>query len=355
MKSQIPAAADGAADTAATTATPDATTFESALAADLGETEAQEDEQPADAAAEDDDDYAASDDPDEGDSAADDESGEDDSDDGEEDADDADADDDAADDEDDDEEPAEDNPRAWEQLPKWTRERLSRQSAQLRDLKAQVAKIVTVSPTPSAPLADVETPEQLEQKLSVARSIRDWVKANPYGGTLYNGSQPVEISEETAQAKLAAAEALIDAAPDVQRRLAVRAATKPHEQAEAICPGMFKAGTEENKFAAEALRRCPELKTRMDNWEMFLAAAVRGLTQAAEEAQGVRYVRVTPKKSAAPAQSKPSSKKAPPVLKQSAPQAKSGRKPDIDQLRERAAATRDPADLSRLLAAEMAA
>ena len=348
------AAADGAADAASSSTVPD--TFEAAIAADLGETEAQQDESD-DTDAEDVEDVDAEDsgfDEDEG--FDDDESADNDADaDAEDDDEDSAQEDDA---EDDDEDSADDNPKAWDKLPKWTRDRLSKQSAQIRDLKAQAAKLATIAPTPLAPLADVETAAELDQRLKVARSVRDWVKANHYGGTLYNGSEPIEIDEDTAQRKLAAAEAVIDAAPDLQRRLAVRSETKPWEQAEAICPNLFKAGTEEHAFAAEALKRCPEMKTRLDNWEMFLAAAVRGLTQAAEESRGLaKYVRVPAKKAGATQQESAKVRRnvPPPVLKKSPPQSKSGKKPDIDQLRKRAAESRDPSDFAMLVAAEIAA
>lgn len=188
-----------------------------------------------------------------------------------------------------------DAPEGLKGVPKGVVKRLKNQSARIRELTAQLAEQgIQITPTPASPLADVENLESLDARMAQARMVRDWCRANPEGGsvTLANGAV-MEISPDQAQAKLARAEAELDAAPDAKARLITRAASKPWEQAEVICPNIWKKGSEENKFLLQALQKCPELKTKLDNWEMFIAAATRGITEATEEAQGkARYVRM---------------------------------------------------------------
>jgi len=261
----------------------------------------------------------------------------------------------------------EEDEKSYSKLPKWVQKRLSSQGKQLRELRAAAAKMVTIAPTVSAPLADVETEQDLQTRLSVAKQIKDWVRKNPYGGIIRGDHGDVEISEEMAQEKLQYAEAVLDAAPDAQRRLHVRSTTKPWEQAEAICPGLFKEGSEEHAFAQEALKRCPSIKVSMDNWEMFLAAAVRGLKEAADESSGkAKYVRVPVKggkavgpsvtQSVKPGTKPVSAAAAKPVaVKGAPPLGKSGGKPNLETLAAKARESRDPEDFAALVRAELAA
>lgn len=188
-----------------------------------------------------------------------------------------------------------DAPEGLKGVPKGVVKRLKNQSARIRELTAQLAEQgIQITPTAASPLADVENLEALDHRMAQARIVRDWCRANPEGGsvTLANGAV-MEISPEQAAGKLARAESELDAAPDAKARLMTRAAAKPWEQAEVICPNLFKKGSAENTFMLQALQKCPEIKSKLDNWEMFLAAATRGITEAAEESQGkARYVRM---------------------------------------------------------------
>jgi hypothetical protein len=269
--------------------------------------------------------------------------------------------------EDDTEEEDDTDPASYAKLPAWAKKRLSSQGRQLRELREAAAKLVTVAPSPSSPLADVETEADLQARQTVARQIRDWVRQNPYGGVIKGDNGDFQVTEEMAQEKLRHAEAILDAVPDAQRRLHVRASTKPWEQAAAICPNLFKQGSEEHAFAMTALQKCPAIKTSLDNWEMFIAAAVRGLTQAAEESAGkAKYVRVPVKngKAVGPsvAQSaKPGTKPAtatpakPVAVKGAPPLGKSGGKPNLEALAAKARESRDPEDFAALVRAELAA
>jgi hypothetical protein len=109
----------------------------------------------------------------------------------------------------------------------------------------------------------------------------------------------------------------------------------------------------------------------MDNWEMFLAAAVRGLKEAADESSGkAKYVRVpvkggkavgpTAKEQSVKPGTKPVANGAtqggrPLAVKGAPPLGKSGGKPNLEALANKARASRDPEDFAALVAAELAA
>lgn len=259
-------------------------------------------------------------------------------------------------------------PEHFKKLPQWAQKRLGKQAETVKALREELAtRPFGVLPTPASPLAHVDSLEDLQSQTNLAKQIRQWCKANPDGGLIGN----LEVSAEDVAMKLAHAETVLEAAPDWQSRLHRRAEQKPWEGARRVCPELFTPGTEQNQFAEMALQMCPEIRTKLPNWEMFLAAAARSIAQVTEIEQGkAKYVRmelkdgkvVAPQKPATPI--KPGTKPAPlagqgpgtvrPAT--SAPVARAqGGKPDLSALQKRYAATRDSDDLAALVAAEMAA
>lgn len=185
-------------------------------------------------------------------------------------------------------------PKGMENWPKQAVKRIQKQSETIRALREQVAQsAIQVTPTPASPLADVTTTEALEQRLQQAKGIRNWCRENPHGGSiqLANGGT-YEITQEMAEAKLAQAEREIEAYSDRKLYLAERDKAKPWEAAEAVAPGILKAGTQENSFYTNVLKAVPELATRLPDYELFVACAARGMRQLVEEQQGrAKYVR----------------------------------------------------------------
>lgn len=256
-------------------------------------------------------------------------------------------------------------PKGLEKIPKGVAKRLTKQAATIKELKAQLAQtIAPIAPTPDSPLADVEKLDALEERVKIAKSVRDWCRANPDGGTVtLNNGATMDISPEQAQAKLARAEAELDAFPDAKTRLQTREQTKPWEFAEVICPNLYKKGTFENQFFNDILKKVPGLKTGLDNYEVIIAAATRGIVEAHEERTGkARYVRmpldakgkpVAPKavKPTATPQPKPTtapSKTRPPLKGPGAKEA-----PNFDDLEVRAASG-DESAKRKLLELELA-
>lgn len=214
---------------------------------------------------------------------------------------------DPADTADQDEEPV---PKGMENWPKQAVKRIQKQSETIRALREQVAQsVIQIAPTPTSPLADVTTTAALEDRLQMAKGIRQWCKDNPDGGSIpLKGGGTYEVTPEMAQAKLEQAEREIEAYSDRKLYLAEREQAKPWEAAEAVAPGILQAGTREHTFYSNVLKAVPELAAKLPDYELFVACAARGMKQMLEEREGkARYVRyemkdgkiVAPKPSAA--------------------------------------------------------
>lgn len=184
-------------------------------------------------------------------------------------------------------------PKGLEKVPKPVWQRIVKQSAQIRDLKAQMAEgMVTIQPTPSNPLADVGTIEELDGRIEQARADRDWARKNPDGGMRKRGGKEVEVSAEDAAEMLTKAESLIDADANTRMRITQREQSKPWAKAQAIVPAMFEAGTQEHTFTLNVLQQCPDIATKIPEWEYFVACAAKGMKQVVEESsKRAKYVR----------------------------------------------------------------
>jgi hypothetical protein len=136
--------------------------------------------------------------------------------------------------------------------------------------------------------------EVLDRRYAAAKARRTWCLANPDGGTVQmrNGRE-IEVSAEKAQQTLAEAEAEIEAYPDAKMRVAQRANEKPWVTATTLEPGLLQKGTPENGFLLHVLKAVPEIKAKLPDWEVFMAAATRGMRMITEEQAGrARYVRM---------------------------------------------------------------
>lgn len=156
-------------------------------------------------------------------------------------------------------------------------DRAEQLEAEMAELRARVEATppITLAPTPDNPLADVETPEQLEQRVSIARKVRKWALANLEGGTVTNAQgeevyhEPAKVREYLANAD----EVLTEHAPRRQQWLQQRASTLP--EAQAAYPALFKAGSQEQGVLREVLKSYPALKA-IPNLELIVGDAIVG-------------------------------------------------------------------------------
>lgn len=231
-------------------------------------------------------------------------------------------------------------PKGMEDWPKQAVKRIQKQSEQIKALKAQIAQPpIQLTPTPANPLADVVTLADLDARITTAKGIREWCKANPEGGTirLDNGAT-YEVTAEVAAEKLKLAESQIEAYPDQKLRLAEREKSKPWEAAETIAPGLLTPGTRENTFYMGVLKEVPEIAHRLPDYEIFMAAAARGMKMLVEEQEGTaRYVRyemkdgkiVPPKQSGKPKATSPASAAKPVAPTQAQPFRPTNQRPPV--------------------------
>ena len=243
----------------------------------------------------------------------------------------------------------------------WAAKRIEKQSQQIQKLKAaRTQEVTAISPTPMHPLADVETLEGFDDKLSRAKEVRRWCRENPDGGEVMVNGRRTEVSAEQVERKLDEVDALLEQAPDWKVRLLERQRTKPWESAEKVVPEVLEEGTPENRRLVDLVKQCPELKLRFSNWEFVAACAVRGMLQAEEEQTGkVRYARLEvgkKKPPPEPAPAKGKKGKAParsPGTKRPPARNAQGGQTDMDGAVERFAGSRSDEDLKDVLAAEL--
>jgi len=187
-------------------------------------------------------------------------------------------------------------------------ERAEQLETELSDLRSKLDSTppVTLAPTPADPLADVETPEQLEERIQVAKKVRKWALENLEGGTVTN-AKGEEVYYEPAQVRqyLANADEMItEHAPRRREWLGKRQTFAP--EAKAAYPALFKADSQEHAILRETLKAYPALKN-MPNLELVIGDAIEGQKLRFARQQAAQKVASAPKSPAAsPVKSAPS-------------------------------------------------
>ena len=177
-------------------------------------------------------------------------------------------------------------------IDKLTRKRKEAESAaeslraENESLKAEVEarSAIRLEPTPEDPLADLDTPAELEAKVSAAKKVRAWALQNPDGATVTNpdGSERYVDRAEIAKFVAQTDALLTDHAPARKEYLAQREVILP--EAKAAYPDLFKAGTAEHKVMVDTLKQVPALK-RLPGYEMVIGDALLGMKYRLEAAQ----------------------------------------------------------------------
>jgi hypothetical protein len=156
-------------------------------------------------------------------------------------------------------------------------ERAETLESEVSELRAKLDATVPIQVTPTAsdPLADVETPEQLEDRVATAKKIRAWAIKNLEGGTVQNAAgedvyyEPSQVREYLATAD----ELLTEHAPKRKEWISQRSAVM--QEAKAVYPALFKAGTPEHESLVATLKAHPYLKG-LPQLEMIVGDAIEG-------------------------------------------------------------------------------
>lgn len=177
---------------------------------------------------------------------------------------------------------------------------------------------IRLEPTPEDPLADIETADDLESKVSAAKKVRAWALANPDGATVTNADGSERYVDRAEMAKfIAQTDALLtDHAPARKEYLREREAILP--EAKSTYPDLFKPGTQQHQVLIDTLKQVPALK-RLPGYEMVIGDALLGMQLRMERAAKSKDADATKKsaptagksKAIAPAIPKPSASRPP--------------------------------------------
>lgn len=154
-------------------------------------------------------------------------------------------------------------------------ETLETEVSELR-AKLEASTPVQITPSPSNPLADVETSDQLEDRITTAKKIRAWAIKNLEGGTVQNASgedvyyEPSQVREYLATAD----ELLTEHAPKRKDWIAQREMVMP--ETKQFYPALFKAGTQEHDMLKATLKEHPYLRN-LPHLEMIIGDAMEGM------------------------------------------------------------------------------
>lgn len=157
-------------------------------------------------------------------------------------------------------------------------ERAETLESEVSELRAKLDATVPIQVTPTAsdPLADVETPEQLEDRVATAKKIRAWAIKNLEGGTVQNAAgedvyyEPSQVREYLATAD----ELLTEHAPKRKEWISQRSMVLT--EAKAVYPALFKAGTQEHESLLATIKAHPYLKN-LPQLEMIVGDAMEGM------------------------------------------------------------------------------
>ena len=200
-------------------------------------------------------------------------------------------------------------PKGLEGVPKPVWKRIKTQSERIRELQQQVAAAspIQIVAGPQTPLAHVTDTAALEREMTLAQGIMDLLGGLKEDDFIDKGNgkliaeielednQVLRFSAQQVQAKLAQARSVLNPKTlmDRQEYLRKREAAKPSEDAEKALPGVLTKGTPANTEYIAMLQSVPELAHRLPNFEVVIAAALRGMRQLDEEKSGkAKWVRM---------------------------------------------------------------
>ena len=149
--------------------------------------------------------------------------------------------------------------------------------AKVQEFEAKVAELSrpVLSPTPDSPLADVDTPEALEAKISAAQEVRRWALRNTDGATVKrpDGNEVFLDADQVKDYLLKADDLITLHAPAKKQWLEQR---QPALQAaKNLFPDMFKAGTQLQAAYEATVKQAPEL-LKLPQHEYWIGLALYG-------------------------------------------------------------------------------
>ena len=187
------------------------------------------------------------------------------------------------------EEPEEDHEgrsseKAQKRIDKLTRKRKEAEAEaekyrnESESLRAELDKrsVIKLEATPDDPLADIDSMEDLDSRISAAKKVRTWALMNPDGASITESDGTERYVDRSEIAKyVAQTEALLtDHAPARKEYLRDRENTLP--EAKQTYPNLFKTGSPEHKILTDTLKLVPSLK-KLAGFELVIGDAIAGM------------------------------------------------------------------------------
>jgi len=154
-------------------------------------------------------------------------------------------------------------------------ESLKEEKARLES-ELEKRSVIKLEPTADDPLADIESLDELDAKVSAAKKVRAWALSNADGATVTNADGTERYVDRAEMQKyIAQTDALLtDHAPTRRQYLAERNQILP--EAKKTYPQLFKSGSPEHKMLTDTLKAVPALK-RLPGYEMVIGDAIVGM------------------------------------------------------------------------------
>jgi len=186
---------------------------------------------------------------------------------------------------------------------KGAEEKAAALEAELTDLKSKFQAPPPVAPTPSSPLAGIETKAELQERVKLVLRAKSWAIQNLDGGNVDLGEGKTKWLDgpEVKQILANAEEMLSVHVP--QRHTYIDAKSDFDSQALKAYPSLFKAGSVDNKEMVSWLTVFPECRKYPDI-ALIIGDAIMGrkvrLAKSAQKGNGQTPPLATPQPAAAP-------------------------------------------------------
>jgi hypothetical protein len=182
-------------------------------------------------------------------------------------------------------------------------EKASALEVELNDLKGKFQAPPPVAPTPSSPLAGIETKTELQERVKLVLRAKSWAIQNLDGGNIDLGEGKTRwLNGPEVKQILANAEEMLSVHVP-QRNQYIDAKGDFDSQALKAYPSLFKAGTADNKEMVSWLTVFPECRKYPDI-ALIIGDAIMGrkvrLAKTAQKGNGQTPPLATPQPAAAP-------------------------------------------------------
>jgi len=187
---------------------------------------------------------------------------------------------------------------------KGAEEKAAKLETEINDLKAKLAAPPRIAPSERSPLANVNTLEEVKNRLELAQLAENWATRNLDGGEIPVGNGQTQFVEaSTAREILARAREMISKHVPIRTDYLIKKAAYDNE-AKVFYPALFKAGSVDQLSYNEWIKALPQLAEYPD-LALIVGDALAGarIREAKKKGRGNGNVQIPPLSKATPAAS----------------------------------------------------